>query len=98
MIGYRHQIEQSISDRLGLASPALAFADPAAKAVSMTPPEPESYRDKAGIAAHYAMSTRWVEHRMQNGMPHSHVDGRARFRLSEVERWMREGGRLKVSA
>jgi hypothetical protein len=60
--------------------------------------EPETYRDKASIAAHFGMSVRWVEQRMQLGMPHDHVSGRARFRLSEVTPWLRERGDLQPGA
>jgi hypothetical protein len=57
------------------------------------PPEP--YCDKRALAGHFAMSVRWVEHRMKEGLPHEHMDGRARFQISEAERWLRENGHLK---
>jgi hypothetical protein len=95
MSRYRDHFEQSIAERFGAVP---VYVAPTPDAPAAPTPEPENYRDKTGIAEHFGMSVRWVEHRMQDGMPHSHVDGRARFRLSEVDRWMREGGRLKVSA
>jgi hypothetical protein len=57
----------------------------------------EPWLSKAQIAMHFGRTTRWVELRMRDGMPHR-KDGRSRyartmFRLSEVEAWMEDRGR-----
>jgi hypothetical protein len=48
----------------------------------------EPWLDKKGIAEHFACSVRWIERRMEDGMPHAHIAGRAKFRVSEVGRWL----------
>lgn len=48
----------------------------------------EPWLDKKGIAQHLACSVRWIERRMEAGMPHAHIAGRAKFRASEVEEWL----------
>lgn len=52
----------------------------------------EPWRDKRGIAAHFACSVRWIERRMEEGMPHRHITGRAKFRVSEAEPWLEAHG------
>lgn len=52
----------------------------------------EPWLSKRQIAMHYGRTTRWVEMRMRDGMPHR-KDGRSReartmFRLSECDAWM----------
>lgn len=59
---------------------------------------PEGYISKQALADHYEMSTRWVEQRMSEGLPHGHMDGRARFVLSDADEWLREHGHLKAAA
>jgi hypothetical protein len=59
---------------------------------------PEPYLSKQSLARHYAMSVRWVEQRMTDGLPHEHMDGRARFHLSETDPWLRSNGHLKAAA
>ena len=46
------------------------------------------YLDKEGIAAEFECSIRWIERRMEEGMPHRHIAGRAKFRVWEVEPWL----------
>lgn len=58
-------------------------------------PVPESYLSKQSLAAHYAMSVRWVELRIAEGLPVAdYMDKRPRFRLSETDSWLRERGHL----
>lgn len=55
----------------------------------------EAWLDKRGLAAHLACSVRWIERRMEEGMPHTHIAGRAKFRASEVEPWLEAHGHLE---
>ena len=55
----------------------------------------EPFVDKEGLAASLVCSVRWIEKRMEDGMPHYHVAGRAKFRLSEVEPWLVENGHIE---
>lgn len=57
----------------------------------------EPWLSKKQIAAHFGRTTRWVEMRMAEGMPHR-KDGESReartmFRMSDVEAWMDDRGR-----
>lgn len=61
----------------------------------MTVAELERWRDKRGIAEHFACSVRWIERRMEEGMPHRHIAGRAKFRASECEAWLEENGHIE---
>lgn len=54
----------------------------------VTATDPERWRDKHGVAEHFSCGVRWIESRMEEGMPHSHIAGRAKFRVSDVERWL----------
>jgi hypothetical protein len=81
-----------------------AFAPLVAAAASVAPepavePVPALAQriGKRALADHYEMSTRWVEQRMSEGLPHEHMDGRARFVLSEADAWLREHGHLKAA-
>jgi hypothetical protein len=53
------------------------------------------YLDKKGIAGHFQCSIRWIERRMEEGMPHTHIAGRAKFRVSEVEPWLEAHGHIE---
>lgn len=70
----------------------------AAPIVAETTPEqaePESYLSKQALATHYAMSVRWVEKRIAEGLPVAdYMEGRPRLRLSETDPWLRERGHL----
>jgi hypothetical protein len=57
--------------------------------------ELERWLDKAGIAGHFSCSIRWIERRMEQGLPHTHIAGRAKFRVSEVEPWLAEHGHIE---
>lgn len=54
----------------------------------------ERLLDKRGLKEHFACSVRWIERRMEEGMPHLHMAGRAKFRLSEVVPWLYEHGHV----
>lgn len=55
----------------------------------------EPYLSKQQLGGILGYSTRWVELRMNEGMPFHRLGARARFRLSEVEGWLegRNSGR-----
>jgi hypothetical protein len=67
----------------------------AGQAEHQAPPvfaEPERWRDKHGLAEHFACGIRWIEERMAEGMPHTFIAGRAKFKVSRVEPWLDEHG------
>lgn len=49
----------------------------------------EPYLTKRQIGEHYGFGVRWVERRVGEGMPSHFMGGQRRFRLSEVEPWIR---------
>lgn len=55
----------------------------------------EPWLDKHGIARHFACSVRWIERRMEEGLSHRHIAGRAKFRVSEVEPWLEDHGYIE---
>lgn len=61
----------------------------------MTVAQLNGYVDKRGIAEHYACSVRWIERRMEEGMPHFHIAGRAKFRVDETEPWLADRGYIE---
>lgn len=54
----------------------------------------EPWVTKQQVANHFQFSTRWVEMRVVEGLPHRQFGSRKRFRLSEVERWLADGRRV----
>lgn len=60
----------------------------------LPPAWPEPWLSKTALAKHLSCSVRWVEQRMEEGMPHAHIAGRAKFRVSEVEPWLEQHGHL----
>lgn len=55
----------------------------------------ERWLDKPGLAEHLSCSVRWIERRMEDGMPHTHIAGRAKFKVSEVEPWLESHGHIE---
>ena len=54
------------------------------------PPEPpEPWLTKREIARHYHFTVRWVEGMLAEGMPSRIIGNQRRFRLSEVDPWLR---------
>lgn len=51
-------------------------------------PRRDVIMDKRTLAQYLGRSTRWVELRTRDGMPSSLLDGRRKYRLSEVEAWL----------
>jgi excisionase family DNA binding protein len=44
----------------------------------------------AELAAHLAMSERWIRYRLEEGMPHRRYGRTLRFLASEVDAWLNE--------
>ncbi len=51
----------------------------------------EAWVTKRQLAAHLQVSPRWIELQYPHGLPHVRRDAIVRYRISEVERWLREG-------
>ena len=48
----------------------------------------EPFITKTELARHMGFSTRWVERRVKDGMPHYRVGGRLRFQKSQSIAWV----------
>lgn len=48
----------------------------------------ERWRDKHGIAEHFSCGVRWIEDRMAEGMPHTYIAGKAKFKVGRCESWL----------
>lgn len=64
-----------------------ATSDPATAAASQGP---EPWVTKRRLAKHLEVTTRWIEMQQRLGLPHLHMGGMNRYRISEVEAWLRE--------
>lgn len=53
-------------------------------------PSPEPWITKQRLAEHLSVTTRWIELQQQRGLPHLHTPGLNRYRILEVEAWLRE--------
>jgi hypothetical protein len=51
---------------------------------------PEPWVTKRRLAEHLGVTTRWIELQQQRGLPHLRMPGINRYRISEVETWLRE--------
>jgi len=51
---------------------------------------PEPWITKQCLAEHLSVTTRWIELQQRRGLPHIHTPGMNRYRISEVEDWLRE--------
>jgi hypothetical protein len=52
------------------------------------PPEP--WLTKQQLADHLAVSGRWIELQQHRGLPYLRMGGLNRYRVSQVEAWLRE--------
>jgi hypothetical protein len=52
--------------------------------------EREEWLTKQQLAAHLQVTPRWIESQQQLGLPHLHMLGINRYRVGEVEAWLRE--------
>jgi len=50
----------------------------------------EAWLSKKQLANHFSFSTRWVEKRVCEGLPHAQFGAQKRFRISECEMWLLE--------
>lgn len=64
----------------------------------MTPPEPpndaghqtpEPWVTKQQLADHLSVTRRWIELQQPRGLPYLSTGGMNRYRISEVEAWLR---------
>ena len=55
----------------------------------------EPWVHKHALAHHLGCSVRWIEYRLEEGMPHALIAGRVKFRASVVERWLADRGYLE---
>jgi hypothetical protein len=53
-------------------------------------PSPEPWITKQRLAEHLSVTPRWIELQQRLGLPHIHTPGLNRYRISEVETWLRE--------
>jgi hypothetical protein len=53
-------------------------------------PSPEPWITKQRLAKHLSVTPRWIELQQRLGLPHIHTPGLNRYRISEVETWLRE--------
>lgn len=55
----------------------------------------EPWLDKKALAKHLGCGVRFIEYRIEQGMPHAVIAGRCKFRASEVEPWLEQHGFLE---
>lgn len=51
----------------------------------------EAWVTKRQLAAHLQVTPRWIEMQYPYGLPHLRRERIVRYRISEVERWLRDG-------
>ena len=56
---------------------------------------PEPWLDKRGLAEYLACGVRTIERGLTEGMPHTIIYGRVKFRASEVQAWLEANGKLE---
>ena len=52
----------------------------------------ELWITKSEVAKVFGCSVRWIERRMEEGLPHAHIAGRAKFLPTEVQKWLIANG------
>jgi hypothetical protein len=52
--------------------------------------QPERWITKHELAEHPSVSHRWIELQHPRGLPHLSTTGMSRYRISEVEAWLRK--------
>jgi hypothetical protein len=52
----------------------------------------EPWKDKRELADHLGCSPRWISYRAAEGMPHSIIAGRVKYKVSLVEPWLEARG------
>jgi hypothetical protein len=56
----------------------------------------EAWVTKRQLAAHLQVTPRWFALQYPHGLPYVRRDGIVRYRISEVERWLRDGEQTRV--
>lgn len=54
--------------------------------------DPDPWITRAEVAARLGVSVRWVDYRVTEGMPSLKMRGARRFKMREVEDWLRQRG------
>lgn len=71
----------------GLIDPRHEPSQPADTAPTDTP---ERWVTKQQLAEHLQVTRRWIEYQQQRGLPHLRLGSINRYRVREVEVWLRE--------
>ena len=58
----------------------------------------ELWLPKKQLARTLGISERWLEYRIEEGLPHRRIAGRCVFRLNAVESWLRKRGHIEEVA
>ena len=53
-------------------------------------PAPETWVTKQQLADHLLVTRRWIELQQHHGLPYLRMGGLNRYRITEVETWLRE--------
>jgi hypothetical protein len=56
----------------------------------LLPPTVEPWVTKQRLADHLLVTRRWIEQQQHHGLPYLRMGGMNRYRISEVETWLRE--------
>jgi hypothetical protein len=59
-------------------------------AIDVSHREKEDWLTKRELAAHLKMTTRWIEYQQRLGLPVLRLGAANRYKVSEVEAWLRE--------
>jgi len=51
-------------------------------------PQLERWLTTQEVADYFGFSTKWVQRRVKEGMPHARLGGRLRFKVTLVEAWL----------
>jgi hypothetical protein len=88
---------QRCSDRVGSLgrTSAADHAPGRAGGTSESDPDREQWVTKQQLADHLGVTTRWIECQQRLGLPHLRMGSMNRYRVSEVEAWLR--GRYTVA-
>jgi hypothetical protein len=60
---------------------------------NVTPLEP--WMDKRQLATYLGCGIRWIEYRLEAGMPNTIIAGRVKFKASRVEPWLEARGLIQ---
>lgn len=55
-------------------------------------PHNERWLTTQELATYFGFSTKWVQRRVKEEMPHTRIGSRLRFKISQVEPWLIDRG------